>query len=117
MEEGGRETERGGRGREREREGEREREREGKEGMDVGGRREEWREKLVKELFVLLISSSSSSMFVFIQQVAGGSHAREVSYANFKAFNQFLGNLDIMERIVRSVTKSDPTTKVTQGEL
>ena len=50
-------------------------------------------------------------------QVAGGSHAREVSYANFKAFNQFLGNLDLMERIVHSVTKSDPTAKITHGTL
>ena len=49
-------------------------------------------------------------------QVAGGSHAREVSYANFKAFNQFLGNLDIMERIVHSVAKSDPTAKITHGK-
>ena len=49
-------------------------------------------------------------------QVAGGSPARKVSYAYFKAFNQFLGNLNILERIVQATTSSDPERKVTQGE-
>ena len=48
-------------------------------------------------------------------QVAGGSPARQVSFAYFKAFNQFLGNLDIMEKIMHSATGSDPKVKVTQG--
>jgi len=48
-------------------------------------------------------------------QVAGGSPARQVSYAYFKAFNQFLGNLDILEKVVHTATDSNPEKKVTQG--
>ena len=32
-----------------------------------------------------------------------------------EAFNQFLGNLDILERVVQATTGSNPERKVTQG--
>ena len=44
-------------------------------------------------------------------QVAGGSHTREVSYAYFKAFNQLLGNLDILQRVVVAAAKNGPATQ------
>ena len=48
-------------------------------------------------------------------QVAGGSPARRVSYAYFEAFNQFLGNLDILKKVVNATTSSNPERKVTLG--
>lgn len=49
--------------------------------------------------------------------VAGGSPAREVSYGYFKAFNQLLGNLDILERIVDSAAGGRESSRVTQAQL
>ena len=46
-------------------------------------------------------------------QVAGGSHGQEVSYAYFKGFNQFLGNLDILRRVVNAAAKTGPATQST----
>ena len=45
-------------------------------------------------------------------QVAGGSVGQQVSFPQFKAFNQLLGNLDIMEKIVHEAVKyNDTATK------
>ena len=49
--------------------------------------------------------------------VAGGSPARKVSYPYFKAFNQLLGNLDLLEHIVTSAVASDQTKPVTQDQI
>jgi solute carrier family 25 aspartate/glutamate transporter 12/13 len=38
--------------------------------------------------------------------VAGGGHTRNVSYPYFKGFNQFLGNLDILQRVVTVATRN-----------
>ena len=32
-----------------------------------------------------------------------------------RVFNQFLGNLNILERVVQATTGSDPERKITQG--
>ena len=47
--------------------------------------------------------------------MAGGSSGREVNYAHFKGFNQFLGNLDILERVVKSVTEGEMSQTATEG--
>ena len=39
-------------------------------------------------------------------QVAGGGHTRNVSYPYFKGFNQFLGNLDILQKVVTVATRN-----------
>jgi hypothetical protein len=38
--------------------------------------------------------------------VAGGGHTRNVSYPYFKGFNQFLGNLDILQKVVTVATRN-----------
>ena len=54
--------------------------------------------------------------YLFLVQVAGGSVNREVTYPYFKAFNQFLGNLNILEKVVQGAVSSSHDTKATQGE-
>lgn len=49
--------------------------------------------------------------------VAAGSSSKQVSYAYFKAFNQFLGNLDILEKIVEGATTKLESSKVTEAQL
>ena len=49
-------------------------------------------------------------------QVAGGGHTREVSYAYFKGFNQFLGNLDILQRVVSVAAKNGSATHSKSGQ-
>ena len=41
---------------------------------------------------------------------------RQVSYPYFKAFNQFLGNLDILGQIVEGAIKANKGSDVTQGK-
>ena len=48
-------------------------------------------------------------------QVIGGSVGQQVSFPRFKAFNQLLGNLDIMEKIVHEALKSNPNGSITKG--
>ena len=48
-------------------------------------------------------------------QVVGGSVGQQVSFPEFKAFNQLLGNFDIMEKIVHETNKSNPNGYVTNG--
>ena len=45
---------------------------------------------------------------MYTLQVVGGSVGQQVSFLQFKAFNQLLGNLDIMEKIVNETLKSNP---------
>ncbi|XP_064397887.1 electrogenic aspartate/glutamate antiporter SLC25A13, mitochondrial-like [Halichondria panicea] len=49
--------------------------------------------------------------------VAGGSPGSNVNFAYFKAFNQLLGNLDLMEKIVTTVTDGDQTKDITESQL
>ena len=51
---------------------------------------------------------------MYTLQVVGGS-VGQVSFPQFKAFNQLLGNLDIMEKIVNEALKSNPNGYVTKG--
>ena len=52
---------------------------------------------------------------MYTLQVVGGSVGQKVSFPQFKAFNQLLGNLDIMEKIVYEALKSNPSGYVTKG--
>ena len=54
-------------------------------------------------------------LMVIYLQVVGGSVGQQVSFPQFKAFNQLLGNLDIMEKIVHEALKSNPNGYVTKG--
>ena len=45
---------------------------------------------------------------MYTLQVVGGSVGQQVSFLQFKAFNQLLGNLDIMEKIVNEALKCSP---------
>jgi solute carrier family 25 aspartate/glutamate transporter 12/13 len=47
--------------------------------------------------------------------VAGGGHTRNVSYPYFKGFNQFLGNLDILQKVVTVATRN--TGSATHSQL
>ncbi|XP_065920198.1 electrogenic aspartate/glutamate antiporter SLC25A12, mitochondrial-like isoform X4 [Dysidea avara] len=49
--------------------------------------------------------------------VAGGSVGQQVSFPQFKAFNQLLGNLDIMEKIVHEAVKSNPNNTATKDKV
>ncbi len=42
---------------------------------------------------------------------------RKVSYPYFKAFNQLLGNLDILGQVVQTAVDKNEGSKVTQGEV
>ncbi len=53
---------------------------------------------------------------VLFPQVAGGSVGRKVSYPYFKAFNQLLGNLDILGQVVQSAVDKNKGSKVTQSK-
>ena len=52
---------------------------------------------------------------MYTLQVVGGSVGQQVSFPRFKAFNQLLGNLDIMEKLVNEALKSNPNDYVTKG--
>ena len=52
---------------------------------------------------------------MYTLQVVGGSVGQQVSFPQFKAFNQLLGNLDIMEKIINEALKSNPNGDVTKG--
>ncbi|XP_065883416.1 electrogenic aspartate/glutamate antiporter SLC25A12, mitochondrial-like isoform X2 [Dysidea avara] len=49
--------------------------------------------------------------------VAGGSVGQQISFPQFKAFNQLLGNLDIMEKIVHEAVKSNPNNTATKDKV
>ena len=41
---------------------------------------------------------------------------KQVSYPYFKAFNQMLGNLDILEQVVEHAVQTNKSSSVTQGK-
>ena len=48
--------------------------------------------------------------------MAGGVTGRKVSYPYFKAFNQLLGNLDILGQVMDNAVSANKGGSVTQGE-
>jgi len=58
----------------------------------------------------------SVSTVLLSLKVAGGTTASNVSFAYFKAFNQLLGNLDLIEKIITGAADGNASKEITSGE-